>query len=74
MSAARTPTPRVRISAKQMRESAERALAYLREHEREPSRGFGYAWATLARIAGTPDLPLPCDERMAALKAAKGEA
>lgn len=23
------------------------------------AKSFGYAWATLARIAGTPDLPLP---------------
>jgi hypothetical protein len=66
-----TPTRRLNISAKEMREAAERALAYLREHDQEPGRGFGFAWATLARIAGVPDLPLPSEERMAAIKAAQ---
>lgn len=72
--AKQTPPRRVDISAKEMRASAERALEYLREHDQEPGRGFGFAWATLARIAGIPDLPLPSEERMAALKAREGEA
>ena len=53
---------------------AEDALRYMRENEHNRATVYGYCWSALARIAGTPNLPLPCDERAAALKAAKGEA
>jgi hypothetical protein len=45
----------------------------MRKNENDRAVVYGYVWSSLARIAGTPDLPLPCEERAAA-KAAKEEA
>lgn len=40
-------------------------LNYMRKNEKDCARVYGYVWGSLSRIAGTPDLPLPHEEREA---------
>lgn len=47
------------MNARDVRREAQDALEYMRAHEKDTARCFGYVWATLARLAGTPSLPLP---------------
>lgn len=53
------------MSASESKRLALEALAYMRLHESDPNRCFGYAWNILGRISGQVGLPLPHEQRAA---------
>jgi hypothetical protein len=52
------------VNASDAKRDALDALEYMRKHDADPHRVFGYVWGTLARIAGTPGAPMPLPGRV----------
>jgi hypothetical protein len=51
------------MNAKEAKRDAQAALEFMRANENCMAACYGYAWASFARIAGKPGLPLPHEAR-----------